>query len=69
MHAAAVLFTAEVFKRYFQVSFLCGVLWKLGKCEKWLVMGQWQIRMINLKSTIINTAIYFKKQLNNNEIV
>lgn len=50
--------------------FLCGALWKLGKCEKWSAMGRWQIRMINLKSTIINTkAIHFEKQLSNNEIV
>lgn len=69
MHVVSFLFTSEVFKMYFQF-FLCEVLWKLGKCEKWFVMGRWQIKIINLKSTIINIkAIHPLKQLNNNEIV
>lgn len=37
--------------------FLCEVLWKLGGCEKCFVMGRWQIRIVNFKSTIINIKV------------
>lgn len=58
-HTVSLLFTSEVSKMYFQFS-LCEVLWKLGECEKWFVVGRWKIKVINLNGTIINIkAIHF----------
>lgn len=58
-HTVSFLFTSEDFKLYFQFS-LCEVLWKLGECEKWFVVGRWKIRVINVNGTIINIkAIHF----------